>query len=199
MRRALLSALLLTAGLLVLASCGDGERRRISRLLTTGLTSQDPRIVCEGSLSPALLTRIYGSTTKCHDVESDPAERISQAQSVEVHGVRVRGAQARATVVIHGGNHDGARGELRLRLKQGGWRVIDLSVPLLRSQFEASIRRMQSIDESMKRCIALKMRKLADRRFKALAFGAGDASRTQLSAVAGRCQALIDAAAHTTA
>jgi hypothetical protein len=199
MRRALLSALLVSAALLVLAGCGDAERQRIAGLLTTGLTSQDPRIVCEGSLSPALLARIYGSTTQCHDIESEPAERISQAQSVEVHGVKVDGAQARATVVIHGGNHDGARGELRLRHKDDGWRVVDLSVALLRSQFEASIRRMQSIDDSMKSCIALKMRKLADRRFKALAFGSDDDSHAQLGAVARRCQALIDAVQRTTA
>lgn len=199
MRRARLSALLVTAALLTLAGCADGERTRIASLITTGLTSQDPAIVCEGSLSPALLTRIYGSTTKCHDIESEPAERISQAQSVEVHGVRVHGQQARATIVIHGGNHDGAHGALRLRHEQGGWRVIDLSVPLLRSQFEASIRRMQSIDASMKSCIALKMRQLADRQFQALAFGADDASRTQLNAIARRCQALIDAAARVTA
>jgi len=69
MRRAFLSALLVSAALLVLAGCGNGERKHIASVLTTGLTSQDPRIVCEGSLSPALLTRICGGATTCHDVE----------------------------------------------------------------------------------------------------------------------------------
>jgi hypothetical protein len=194
MRRAFLSALCISVVLLALAGCGDDERHRIAGLLTRGLTSQDPRVVCEGSLSPALLTRIYGSSSKCHAVESEPAERISQAQSVEVHRVRVRGTRATATVVIHGGNHAGARGELSLRHRQVGWRVVDLSVPLLRSQFEASIRRMQSIDESMKTCVTLKMRKLADSDFKRLAYGADEVGRAHLSAVAHRCQALIAAA-----
>jgi hypothetical protein len=194
MWRASLSALVVCTALLLSAGCGDGEQHRIADLVTTGLTSQDPRVVCEGSLSPALLARIYGSSTKCHEVESEPGERISQAQSVEVHRVRVYGERATATVVIHGGNHDGARGELSLRRKQAGWRVIDLSVPLLRSQFEASIRRLQSIDASMKTCVTLKMRKLGDREFKQLAYGADAAARARLSAVAHRCRALIAAA-----
>ncbi|MGH2897355.1 MAG: hypothetical protein ACRDMZ_01670, partial [Solirubrobacteraceae bacterium] len=193
MRRVFLSALALGASLLALCACGAGDGDRIASLLTTGLTSQDPRVVCEGSLSPGLLTQIYGSATKCHDVESEPAERISQAQSVEVHRVRIdgAGAKATATVVIHGGSHDGARGELALRRQLAGWRVTDLSVPLLRSQFEASIRRMQSIDASMKACVTLKMRALRDREFKRLAYGADADARTQLDAVAHRCQSLI--------
>ena len=137
--------------------------------------------------------RIYGGMAKCHATEGDPAERISQAQSVEVHHVRVTGGDATAVVVIHGGNHDGARGALSLHRTGGRWRVRDLSVPLLRSQFEAGIRRMQSIDPMMKACVALKMRTLGDARFKQLAFGADDAAHAQLAAVAKRCHALIAA------
>ena len=193
MWRGLLAALLVAAAVAALAGCGDDDRARIRSMLTAGLTSQDPRVVCEGSLSPSLLMRIYGGTAKCHATEGDPAERISQAQSVEVHRVRVKGGEATAVVVIHGGNHDGARGELSLRRTGDQWRVRDLSVPLLRSQFEAGIRRMQSIDPMMKACVAMKMRKLGDATFKRLAFGADATQHTQLTAVAKRCQALIAA------
>lgn len=193
MWRALLAALLAAAFLAAFAGCGDEDRERIRGMLTAGLTSQDPRVVCEGSLTPALLMRIYGGTAKCHATEGAPAEKISQAQSVEVHSVRVDGGDATAVVVIHGGNHDGARGELSLHRSGGRWRVRDLSVPLLRSQFEAGIRRMQSIDPLMKACVAMKMRKLGDARFKQLAFGTDDTAHAQLEAVAKRCEALIAA------
>ena len=199
MWRAVLGALVVTMAMLSFAGCGESDPDRIARLLTNGLTSTDPRIVCEGSLSPALLTRIYGGTARCHATESEPAERVSQAQSVEVRGVRVHGGRATATVVIHGGNHDGARGELSLRHKQGGWRVSELSAALLRSQFEASIRRMRSIDGSLKRCVTRHMRTLSDAAFRTLAYGADELSRTQLSAVARRCQALLAAAARVVA
>ena len=199
MWRGLLAALVLGAAIAALAGCGDDDRARIRSMLTAGLTSQDPRVVCEGSLSPSLLMRIYGGTAKCHATEGDPAERISQAQSVEVHRVRVKGGDATAIVVIHGGNHDGARGELSLHRMGDQWRVRDLSVPLLRSQFEAGIRRMQSIDPMMKACVAMKMRKLGDARFKQLAFGADDTAHTQLAAVAKRCQGLIAATRRATA
>lgn len=194
MRRALLSALLTGAALLALGGCGDGEQQRIARLLSNGLTSQDPRIVCEGSLSPGLLRRIYGGTAQCHAVESEPGERVSQARSVEVRGVRVDGGRATATVIIHGGNHDGARGPLTLRHEQAGWRVSDISVLLLRSQFEASIRRMQGIGEAMKTCVIQRMRALGDEDFRTLAFGAGAEARARLSAIARRCQQRIAAA-----
>ena len=199
MRRALLCALVLTAALLALNSCGsdDGEQHRIARLLSNGLTSHDPRVVCEGSLSPGLLVRIYGSAAACHATESEPAERISQAQSVDVRRVRVRGARATAEVVIHGGSHDGASGALTLRHRQGGWRVSDLSVPLLRSQFEASIRRMQSIGASMKHCVVQRMRDLPAGEFRALAYGADAQARRQLTDVARRCQAIIAAVERT--
>lgn len=191
--RAPVAALLLIAAVAALAGCGDDEPARIRSALSAGLTSQNPRVVCEGSLSPALLMRIYGGTAKCHQTEGAPAERISQAQSVEVPDVRVHDRDATAVVVIHGGNHDGARGRLSLHRTAGHWLVRDLSVALLRSQFEAGIRRMQSIDPMLKTCVVLKMRKLADPAFKRLAFDAGSAAHAWLESAAKRCQALIAA------
>lgn len=196
MWRAPLAALLVAtaAAAAALAGCGDGDdRAHIRSMLTAGLTSQDPRVVCEGSLTPTLLMRIYGGTAQCHATEGDPAEKISQAQSVEVHDVHVRGGEATAVVVIHGGNHDGARGALSLHRAGGRWLVRDLSVPLLRSQFEAGIRRMQSIDPLMKACVAQKMRKLGDATFRRLAFGGETTQHARLEAVARRCEALIAA------
>jgi hypothetical protein len=181
--------------LLALTGCGRDQERAIRGVLVAGLTSQDPRMVCEGSLTPALLARIYGDVPSCHRVEGARSEQISQALSVNVSGVRVAERRATAVVTMHGGSHDGARGALSLVRNGGGWRVGDLSVALLRSEFEVSLRRAQGVEPVAKTCIANGMRGLDDETFKRLAYEAGTGAHRRLSAVAQECQALIAAAA----
>jgi hypothetical protein len=185
----------LIAALLPLAGCGHGEQHAIVELLTAGLTSQDPSTVCEGSLTPALLTRIYGSVGECHVTEGEPGERTSQALSVDVSGVHVERAHATAVVTLHGGSHDGARGELTLTRRLGAWRVSDLSVQLLRAQFEATLRRAQGLVPGERACITEAMRRLDDGAFRRLAMNARNAGRRRLSRVARACYARIVAAA----
>ncbi len=182
------------AAALALSGCGNGEEREIAGVLTAGLTSQDPGIVCEGSLAPALLTRIYGGVGRCHSIEGETSERISQALSVDVGRVRVEHGRATAVVTIHGGNHDGARGTLVLGRHGGGWRVSDLSVDLLRSEFAVTLGRLHGPDPAMKACIARKMRELDDADFKRMALDPGDAVPRRVSAFARRCGALLEAA-----
>lgn len=193
MQRSLLSALVVIAVLVPLAGCGEDEQRAITGVLTAGLTSDDPHVICEGSLSPTLLMRVYGSAAACRADESKDAERVSQAMSVDVARVSVEGARASAVVTIHGGNHDGARGGLVLDRRADGWRVSELSVGLLRSQFEASLRRMQ-LDPSLRTCITKKMRAVADGEFKQLAYGPDAAAKRRLGTIARRCAVLIAAA-----
>jgi hypothetical protein len=177
------------------AGCGHSDERAIVGVVQAGLTSQDPHTVCEGSLTPALLTRIYGGVRECQLTEAETSERISQAQSVEVKGVRVQRRRATAVVVIHGGYHDGARGRLMLGRRGEAWRVSDVSVELLRSQFEVTLRRLHGPDRLMKTCIIAKMRELGDVTFKRLAFDAGAGAKRRLNFVAARCHTLIAAAA----
>lgn len=188
-------ARVLAVVLLVLAGCGSDDERAIRGVLVAGLTSQDPRMVCEGSLTPALLARIYGDVPSCHRMEGERSEQISQALSVDVFGVRVSQGRATAIVSIHGGSHDGARGGLTLVRRGGDWRVTDLSVDLLRSEFEVSLRRAQGVERVAKTCIAHGMRAIDDETFKRLAYEAGTGAHRRLSAVAAECQALIAAAA----
>jgi hypothetical protein len=195
MRRAWAARTLAAAAAVLLAGCGHGDERAIVGVVKAGLTSQDPHTVCEGSLTPALLTRIYGGVRECQLTESETSERISQAQSVEVKGVRVQRHRATAVVVIHGGYHDGARGTLTLGHRGEGWRVSDLSAELLRSQFEVTLRRLHGPDQLTKECIIAKMRELGDVAFKRLAFDAGSGGKRRLNVVAARCHALIAAAA----
>jgi hypothetical protein len=182
------------AAALVLTACGNGEERAIRNVLVSGLTSQDPRTVCEGSLTPALLARIYGDVGSCHRVEGERGEQISQALSVDVAGVHVTEGRATAVVTIHGGNHDGARGAMTLARDGRGWRVTDLSVGLLRSEFEVSLRRSQGVQPGAKACIVAGMRAIDDETFKRLAFDAGTGAHDRLSEVARECQARIAAA-----
>jgi hypothetical protein len=186
----------LVAALVLLAGCGGGEQQHeIVKVLRAGLTSQDPSTVCEGSLTPALLTRIYGGVGECHVTEGEPGERISQALSVDVSRVHVRRAHATAVVTLHGGSHDGARGVLTLTRGNGAWRVSDLSTGLLRSQFEATLRRAQGLVPGARGCIADRMRRLADADFRRLAMSALDAGQERVASVARYCFARIAAAA----
>jgi hypothetical protein len=186
----------IVAAALVLTACGNGEERAIRGVLVAGLTSQDPRTVCEGSLTPALLARIYGDVGSCHRVEGERGEQISQALSVDVSGVHVRHGRATAVVAIHGGNHDGARGALTLARDGRAWRVTDLSVGLLRSEFEVSLRRAQGIEPGAKACVAAGMRAIDDETFKRLAFEAGTGAHNRLSDVARECRQWIAIAEH---
>jgi hypothetical protein len=177
------------------AGCGGAgsEQHKIVDVLRTGLTSQDPSVVCEGSLTPALLTRIYGGVGECHVTEGEPGERVSQALSVDVSRVHVASSRATAVVRLHGGSHDGARGALTLSRHNGAWRVSDLSVGLLRSQFEATMRRAQGLVPGAGHCITDFMRRLDDARFRRLAMSAGDAGRRRVASIARHCFARMAA------
>ena len=192
MWRALLGAFVLTVALAG-AGCGGDEESAVAGVVRAGLTSQDARTVCEGSLAPTLMTQIYGGAAKCHTVEGQDSERIAQAQSVEVSHVSVRGTRATAVVRIHGGSRDGAAGALTLARRPAGWRVTDLSVGLLRSQFEVGIRKLQTLDPVAKACVIDKMRRVPDAQFKALAFQADTLGQKRLEAIGRRCDRLVTA------
>ncbi|HUR85216.1 MAG TPA: hypothetical protein VMY78_07715 [Solirubrobacteraceae bacterium] len=192
MWRALLAAFVVLATL-VAGGCGGDERGAVASVVRAGLTSEDARTVCEGSLAPALLTQIYGGTAKCHAVEGQDAERVGQAQSVDVSRVSIRGERATAVVKIHGGSRDGAGGGLTLARRPGGWRVTDLSVALLRSQFEVGIRKLQTLDPVAKTCVIHTMRKVHDAEFERLAFHPDTIGQRRLAAVARRCDQLVAA------
>jgi len=187
--------LLATVAILALAGCGDAEEKRIASVLTSGLTSADPKAVCEGALSPRLLMRIYGSTDKCHQVERQDSERVSRAQSVRIVNVQTHGHEATAVIELHGGTRDGARGRLSLSRLDGGWRVTDLSVGLLRSQFEAGLRTAQQLDPGLRLCMMRKMRAVHDDDFRELAFSADAVAQRRLAGAARRCAALIETSA----
>ena len=192
MWRALLGAFVVTAALAG-AGCGGDEQGAIAGVVRAGLTSQDARAVCEGSLAPTLLTQIYGGAAKCHTVEGQDSERIGQAQTVDVSKVSIHGERATVVVKIHGGSRDGAGGGLTLARRPAGWRVTDLSVGLLRSQFEVGIRKLQTLDAVAKACVIDKMRKVPDAEFKRLAFHADTIGRKRLEAIGRRCDALVTA------
>jgi hypothetical protein len=179
----------------VFAGCGAGEQHEIAGVVQHGMTSHDPRTVCEGSLAPGLLTRIYGGAAQCHEIERAPGEQIGQAQSVDVMHVRVDGGRATAAVAIHGGSHDGASGTLVLERRGEGWRVADLAVDLLRSQFEVSLRAAPGVSAPAKACIAKKMREVDDAAFKRIAIAGGPAAQRQLTRIAAVCESMLAAEA----
>jgi hypothetical protein len=104
--------------------------------------------------------------------------------------VKVDGGRGTAFVEIKGGDQDGARGELTVVEQDGGWRVDDLSVPLLRSQFEAGVKNDRELPTALKTCISEKVLGLEDTAFRTLAYGSmGEkpAANEQLATIVRDC------------
>jgi hypothetical protein len=175
-RPALTLAALLAA--LVLAACGgsgdegaDAEQQ-ITDVVTTGLTTTDPQVICRQTLTPAWVTDVYGSAAACVKVETGNQKDAKPATAVEVSGIKVDGKGATAFVEVKGGGQDGARGALTLAEQDDGWRIEDLSDELLRSQFEAGAKNDRELPAALKGCIVEQVTGLDDAAFRTLALGA---------------------------
>ncbi len=180
------------------SACGGGggggsanDQADITKVLSTGMTSKDATVVCDGTLSAAMIKRLYGSAANCHKVEAKNAADGNQARSVKVSNVQVDGKQATAFVVLAGGDQDGARGAISLQNEAGsGWRVSDLSVAFLRSEFEAGMRNSNDLAAELKQCLGRKVLALDDAAFTKLAYGSigeTSASQRQLTSYLGDC------------
>lgn len=177
-----------------LSACGGGrdDERQVADVLRAGLTSKDPEVVCEGSLSGDLLRRVYGGAARCHRIEGKDAQQGNQARSAQVTDVKVDGERATAVVHLRGGDQDGARGALSLVAQDGDWRISDLSPALLRSQFEAGMRTDRELGAEIKRCIGERVLALGDAELRELAYGSiGErvAAQRRLVTMFGNCQA----------
>ena len=186
--RSLLALVALLACALPIAACGSDDggsssgdaEKEITDVLTAGLTSRDVAVICEGSLSPDLIKRIYGDTPKCHTAEKEDLEDSERAKSVSVSGVKVDGDKATATIALKGGDQDGATGALTLVEAEPGWRVNDFSTALLRSEFEASMKTDTEVPAGLKDCIGKKVLALGDSELRELAYGSmGDKPEAQ--------------------
>ena len=181
---------------LLIAACGGDDggggdaEKEITDMLTAGLTSRDVAVICEGSLSPDLIKRIYGDTPKCHTAEKEDLEDSKRAKSVSVSGVKVDGDKATATIALKGGDQDGATGALTLVEAEPGWRVNDFSTALLRSEFEASMKTDTEVPAGLKDCIGKEVLGLGDSELRELAYGAmgnQPAADKQLTALVTEC------------
>jgi hypothetical protein len=171
----------------LLASCGSDDEggggddsKQITDVLTTALTSKDPAVVCEGSLTPSFMQRTYGDAARCRTVETKDLKTSERATSVDVSGVKADGERATATVALKGGDQDGSKGEITLAKVEDDWRVDDLSTALLRSQFAAGVRNDREIDSGVKSCLADEVKAMDEAEFRDLAYGSiGERKETE--------------------
>lgn len=203
MRTRLLSLIFLIP-VLLLAACGDddsdsgggggggdGDEAAITKVLQDGLTSSDPKVVCGGSLSTDLISRIYGDEAKCETVEKKDAADNDQAEKVDVSGVEVDGDTAKATVALTGGTNDGARGDIDLAKQGDDWRVKELSAGFLRSQLETGLKNDSTdLPKEVADCLGKKLLDLDDAELQKVAYGAigeTDEAQQQLEGYATEC------------
>jgi hypothetical protein len=188
--RLVLAPLLLAA---LLAGCGGGPqaaRPQIAAMLRTGLTTNDPVVLCERTLSAGLVARVYGGTERCLAVERGAAASRRQAGSVDVSRITVDGDRGSASVVVRGGDQDGARGPLTVVRQDGGWRLDDLSTAFLRSEFSAGATSNPDLDGTLARCLGRRIGALDDAPLRRLAFaamGGRPQAQDQLQALVGAC------------
>ncbi len=173
-RRPVLALIAAVCSIAALPACGEGDdaEKKITEMLTAGLTTEDPAVICKQTLSTGLVQRVYGGATKCLTVERADAKTSKPASAVEVSGIKVDGAGGAAFVEVKGGDQDGARGELRVAKQGDDWRLDDLSTELLRSQFKAGVRNDRQLNSSLRSCISSKVLALDDAGFRSLGYGA---------------------------
>ncbi len=188
-------ALLAAAGASVaLAACGSGSgsdaSKQITDTLNTGLTTNSPTVLCTKTFSTGFVNRVYGSQAKCIAVETKNAKTNKPATAVKVTNIKVDGGTATAVVAVTGGDQDGSGGQLSLVSQQKGWRVDDLSTPLLRSEFDAGVKNDREVPANLKTCIAAKVSGLDDASFRTLSYGSmGDqpAASAQIKTIVTDC------------
>jgi hypothetical protein len=185
------------AACLALAGCwggddgGDDDEQRIADVLTAGLTSEDPQVVCAETLSAGLVRRVYGSDARCRVVERRTARRSDPAEEVDVSGTSVDGDRATAVVALRGGDPDGARGEVGLLRQDEDWRLDELSPALLRSLLEARLRGDRALRARARACAVRRVLALDDAALGELALGAmGERApaRRRLDRITGDCR-----------
>lgn len=193
MRRAWLALAL--AACLGMAGCGGGDdnddEQRIADVLTAGLTSEDPQVVCAGTLSAGLVRRVYGSEARCRRVERRTARRTDPAEAVDVSETSVDGDRATAVVALRGGDPDGARGDVGLRRQDEDWRLDELSPELLRSLLEARLRADRTLRARARACVARRVLALDAAALQELALGSIGAraqARRRLGRISGDCR-----------
>jgi hypothetical protein len=192
-RRACLALAL--AACLGAAACGgddsDDDEGRIADVLTAGLTSEDPQVVCAETLSAGFVRRVYGSEARCRTVERRSARRTDPADTVDVSDTNVDGDRARAVVALRGGDADGAGGEVGLVRQEEDWRLDDLSPELLRSLLEARLGADPALRARARACAVRRVLALDDAALRELALGTiGGRSPAQrrLARIAGDCR-----------
>jgi hypothetical protein len=196
-RRLLATALGVVAVTAALAGCGgsdapdtEQDRAEITRMLKTGLGTNDAAVMCTKTLSAGLAARVFGTASQCVAVQGRAAAGRTPPTGIEVTGVRVDGDRGTATVRLRGGDEDGTAGPVSVTREPGGWRLSDLSTAFLRSELTSAFGGGSSLDRKLRECMISAITALDDRSLRQLAFGGMSGqpqAQKQISALVSGC------------
>ncbi|HEV2723336.1 MAG TPA: hypothetical protein VGV10_01770 [Thermoleophilaceae bacterium] len=144
------------------------ERKAVRQAVIRLFRTNDPRVICERSLTPRLFRLIFAGPAACRRATSDE-EGEEPPERVEVSDVEITGRGATAHTRLIGGDTAGAEGVLSLKKDEKGWRADDFSAAFLRSSVSASLENERKIPAGVSRCIDRRLTAMPDERFKRLA------------------------------
>jgi hypothetical protein len=141
----------------VLAGCGGdsgggGDDKAIEAALDKQFTSGVDAVECNGSFTDELVIAVYKSRKHCNEVEADDDD-TDDTDSIDVSDIEVDGDRATATIVLHGGNSDGAKGSVKLRKQDDTWRIDGFGADFLKSSLRANIGSSDEFPDEAKGCI----------------------------------------------
>jgi hypothetical protein len=137
---------------LLLAACGGGgasddgstAEEEVKAATVRALESDDAATFCRKEASKGYIRRIYhGDVAACAKSEGSVPEEASTVRATKAV-VKADETRAEVTVVLKGGNYDGATGGVEMVKERGAWKLDDYDDAFVRSSFLAAI---QTLDE----------------------------------------------------
>ena len=169
---------------------GDDAETQITKALRRGLTTTDPAVLCERTLSPGLARQVYGGTAKCLTAERGGKGARSPADDASITKIAVRGDRGSAYVVLKGGDQSGQRGVVSVIRGDDGWRLDGFSTAYLRSGLKAGLEGNPDIAPDLQACLTDQLNALDDAQLRRLALGAmsaDPAALQQMQGLIGNC------------
>jgi hypothetical protein len=177
------------------APTSASEAAAITRLVNTIDVKADyARVVCDRSFTSDYVTRAYRTMTACRH-SRDANAPGSKPSSVSVVDVTIHGDAASARVTEHGGGASGSTGTWYFRRSKGRWRMSDLGIDYVRSNFKLGFDQRKNrdatdpfADPTYRGCFADKLLALPDDQFVAANF-ATQSGRSYVGTIVAPCDA----------
>jgi hypothetical protein len=199
-----IATLIVTAGVVVVVQTasrrGDttpasaSDAAAITKLVNTvDVTADYARVVCDKSFTSDYVSRAYGNVKACRH-SRDANAPGSKPTSVSVVDIKIDDV-ASAKVTEHGGGASGSTGTWYFRRSNGRWRVSDLGIDYVRSNFKLGFVQHKDrgatdpfADAAYRECFADKLLALPNDQFVAANF-ATQSGRSYVGTIVAPCDA----------